>query len=98
MRKNKAVKRTSNCTANKFPAILVYMKIYVLVKPNAIANGIERTGEDKFTVRVKAKPEKGRANQAVIEVLAEYFGIAKTCVELLKGRSSRQKTFEIRGH
>ena len=71
------------------------MKIAVSVKPNAKENRVEKTGSACFAVRVKARPRQGRANEAVIEVLAEYFGIAKSQIRLLRGRASRQKMFEV---
>ena len=72
------------------------MKISVRVKPNAKENRIEKTGDKQFLVRVKARPQKGQANRAVIEVMAEYFGVAKSCVTVLKGQASKQKIFEIK--
>lgn len=71
------------------------MRISVKVKPNARENRIEKTGDNQFSVRVKAKPQKGEANQAVIEILAEYFGIAKSRIALQRGATSKQKIFGI---
>jgi len=72
------------------------MRISVRVKPNAKENRIEKIGDKQFLVRVKARPQKGRANQAVTKVMAEYFGVAKSCVTLLRGQASKQKIFEIK--
>jgi uncharacterized protein (TIGR00251 family) len=72
------------------------MKISVKVKPNAKNNRIEEVNNNQFSVWVKARPQKGKANQAVIEVMAEYFGVAKSCVTILKGQTSKQKILVIR--
>ncbi len=72
------------------------MKISVNVKPNAKQVKIERLNESHFLIRVKEKPQEGKANRAVIKVLAEYFGIPQTDVALVKGQSSREKVFEIK--
>jgi uncharacterized protein (TIGR00251 family) len=72
------------------------MKIFVKVKTNAKENRIEAMGNNQFSVRVKARPKQGEANQAVIEALAGYFDVSKSCVMLLKGHTCRQKTFLIR--
>lgn len=72
------------------------MKIIVKVIPNAKENRIEKSGNNQFLVRVKTRPYKGQANQTAIEVVAEYFGVAKSCITLLKGQTSKQKTFEIK--
>ncbi len=72
------------------------MKIFVKVKPNARENRIETTGNNQFSVQVKAKPKQGEANQAVIEVLAEHFGVGKSYISLLKGQTSKHKIFIIK--
>ena len=72
------------------------MKISVKVKPNARQEKIERINESHFLIRVKEKPQEGKANKAVIKVLAEYFGVPQSQIVLLKGQSSKEKTFEIK--
>ena len=72
------------------------MKISVKVKPNAKQEKIEKTGERDFLVWVKEKPQEGKANQAVIRVLAKYFGVPKSEVILLNGQTSREKVFEVK--
>ena len=46
---------------------------------------------------MKAPPIEGRANAALVEILAETFGVAKSKVELVIGGVSRSKVFLIRG-
>jgi uncharacterized protein (TIGR00251 family) len=72
------------------------MKISVKVKPNARQEKIERINESHFLIRVKEKPQEGKANKAVIKVLSEYFGVPQSQIVLLKGQSSREKIFEIK--
>jgi len=69
--------------------------IKVKVKPNAKKNEIKKIGEDYFEVKTTAIPEKGKANQMVIELLADYFNIPKTKITLLKGGKSREKLFKV---
>ena len=71
------------------------MKIAVKVKPGSKREQVEQLDETNFTVRVKAKPIDGKANDAVIKVLADYFDVSKSGVILLKGQTSKQKIFEI---
>ena len=71
------------------------MKITVKVKPNSKEDSVEKVGENEFMVRVKAKPQEGKANQAVVEALAEYFDVAKSRVVLLHGQTSKHKVFDI---
>jgi len=46
------------------------MKIQVKVKPNSKTEELSREG-DSFIVRVKEPPKEGKANQAVIKLLAD---------------------------
>lgn len=48
-------------------------------------------------VKVRALPDKGKANQAVLKVLAEWLKIPKTSFELVFGRRSKLKTIKISG-
>jgi uncharacterized protein (TIGR00251 family) len=70
------------------------MKIQVKVKPNS---GIEEVSEEgsSFIVKVKEPPKEGKANQAVIKLLAEYFGVPQSQVRILSGFRSRNKVVEI---
>jgi len=49
-------------------------------------------------VAVGAPPEDGKANAAVIGVLAAAFGVAKAAVSVVSGATDRRKLVEIRGH
>lgn len=71
------------------------MRISVKVKANTNREKIEKVDDANFLVWIKEKPVEGRANEAVIKALAEYFGVAKSSVALIKGQTSRQKIFEI---
>lgn len=72
------------------------MKISVKVKPSAKQERLEKRGDKDFYIWVREKPQEGRANQAVIKVLAEYFGVSKSEVTLLKGQTSKEKIFEVK--
>lgn len=72
------------------------MKISVKVKPNAKQEKIEKINVNHFLIWVKEKPQEGKANKAVIKVLAEYFGVSQSRVVLLKGHSAKEKIFEIK--
>ena len=71
------------------------MRVTVKVKPNSKEVSVEKTGEGIFTVRVKAKPADGKANDAVRDALSEYFGVKRSQVTLVIGPASRQKVFEV---
>lgn len=71
------------------------MKISVKVKLNAKEERVERLDAENLAVWVKAKPVEGKANEALREILAEYFGVARSKVMLLRGHTSRNKIFEV---
>ncbi len=73
------------------------MRISVKVKANTSRERIEKIDDGGFIVWIREKPVEGRANEAVAKALAEYFGIAKSNVVLIKGQTSKQKIFEING-
>jgi uncharacterized protein (TIGR00251 family) len=52
---------------------------------------------DALKIRVAVPPERGRANAALAEVLAEAFGVAASSVELVAGDTSRSKRFRLSG-
>lgn len=71
------------------------MKIFIRVKPRARKNQLEKIDDNVFEARVIAPPEKGKANNAIIKLLAQHFKTAKSNITLLSGQTSREKIFEI---
>jgi uncharacterized protein (TIGR00251 family) len=52
---------------------------------------------DSLKVKVKAPPEKGRANEALVAVLAERLGIDNSSVAVVSGHSSPAKLVAVDG-
>ena len=71
------------------------MKIKVRVAPRSSRDEVVKTGDD-YVVRVRAQPREGRANEAVIKLLADYFGVTRSSVRITSGLSGRNKIIEIR--
>lgn len=67
------------------------MKLFVTVKPNAKLNFVEKIDDLHFRISVKAPPQDGKANQAVVKMLSEYFDAPKSRFLLLHGESSKAK-------
>ena len=60
--------------------------------------GIEATAQGAaLKVRVRAAPDKGAANAAVTETIAEWLGIPKSRVTLVSGATARIKTIAVAG-
>ncbi len=71
------------------------MKIQVTVKPGAKNEKIVDSG-DGLIVYLHARAHDGEANAALIKVLAEYYGVSKGQVGIIKGIKSKQKLVEIK--
>ena len=73
--------------------------VILLVRAHAGArkNGILGERDGMLRVAVTAAPEKGKANKAIVALLAKTLGIAKTSIELIAGETSPQKRFLIAG-
>ena len=52
---------------------------------------------DSLKVKVKAPPEKGRANEAVVALMAERLGIDASSVAVVSGHGSTGKVVEVDG-
>ncbi|HRR95094.1 MAG TPA: DUF167 domain-containing protein [Candidatus Paceibacterota bacterium] len=71
------------------------MTIFVKVKPNASFNKIIPINKNQLEVFITAPAKNGKANEALIKILAEYFAVAPSSISLIKGLKSRNKIFEI---
>jgi uncharacterized protein (TIGR00251 family) len=67
----------------------------VRVQPRARRNEVVAQAGGVFRVRVTAAPEGGKANRAVIGLLAEALDIAPSRIALVRGAASRDKLFRI---
>ncbi len=72
------------------------LRIQIKVIPGATRTGIEWYG-DKLKIKVNVAPEKGRANAAVIALLAEKLGLPPSAVTIVSGHTSALKTVELKG-
>ena len=72
------------------------MRISVKVKANTSQERIEKIDDTNFLVWIREKPVEGRANEAVIKALAEYFSVAKSDIALIKGQTAKIKIFEVK--
>ena len=71
------------------------MKILVSVKTNSKLESIERQDHAHFLIRIRVPPVEGKANERIIELLAEYFHLPKKAIVLISGSKGKKKIFEI---
>ena len=69
----------------------------VRVIPRAKRSEVVGAGGDSLKVYVTAPPEAGRANDALIAVLAEWLDVKRQQIEILAGASGRNKLVRIAG-
>jgi uncharacterized protein YggU (UPF0235/DUF167 family) len=67
------------------------------VVPGSARPGIVGRYGDGWKVRVAEAPERGRANDAVLELLAESLAVPRRDVELVSGHRTRDKVVELHG-
>lgn len=70
-------------------------RLAVRVTPGARVVALEIV-DGMLLAKVRAKPEDGKANAAVQDLLASALGVAATRVQMLRGATSREKLFQIR--
>jgi len=69
----------------------------IAVKPRSSREGVGPIQGDRLIVAVNAPPVDGKANEAVIRVLAETFQVARSAVAIVRGETGRKKTVRITG-
>ncbi len=72
-------------------------RLRLRVAPGASAPGVVGRYGDAWKVRVAAAPERGKANDAVLELLADTLAVPRASVTLVAGGSSRDKVVELTG-
>jgi uncharacterized protein (TIGR00251 family) len=75
----------------------VHTEIKVRVLPKSSRTEIIGIEGDTYKVKLTAPPVEGKANKALIELLARRLGIGKGRVEIISGGRSRLKTVRIYG-
>ena len=71
------------------------MMITVHVKPGARENKLEWLDKETVKISVTAAPIKGKANKAVLKILATELDIAQTRLEIIRGKTARIKQIVV---
>jgi len=69
----------------------------VRVQPRAKRNAVYPAAGGGVKVYVAAPPEDGRANEAVVETIAEWLGVKRRQVEIIGGETNRNKVVQVTG-
>ena len=80
---------------NSAASRLIRVKVTPKASRNQVQEVVQEDGSTLYAVRVTAVPEDGKANVAVVALLAKHLGVAKSQLTLTSGASARLKTFKI---
>jgi uncharacterized protein (TIGR00251 family) len=69
--------------------------IQVKVKPNARASALEQQADGTWLAKIKAQPIDGKANEELVRLVAERFGLRKAQVTIKSGASGRMKLVQL---
>jgi uncharacterized protein len=72
-------------------------RLRLRVSPGATGSRVVGRHGDGWKVRVAPAPENGKANDAVVALLARTLGVARTEVTIVSGHTSRDKTVALEG-
>ena len=72
-------------------------RIAITVSPGASKTVLVGRHGDGWRVRVAAPPERGRANEALVELLAETLDVPRNSVRVVAGHAARRKIVEVDG-
>jgi len=69
--------------------------VRVRAKPGSSRRGIIRVADDALVIGLNSPPEKGRANDELIEILARLAGVPRSALTIVRGANSRDKLIAI---
>ena len=71
--------------------------IKIKVEPRSSRKGIAGVMGETLKIRLNSPPVGGAANEELIDILSEEFGIRKTAIKIVRGNSSKDKVVEVVG-
>lgn len=72
------------------------MNVSVSVITNASVNTVIYMEDRVLKVKLTASPVDGKANKALVAVLAKHYGVPKQCVSIVRGLKTKRKIVEIK--
>jgi uncharacterized protein len=72
-------------------------RLRLRVSPGAGRTALVGRHGDAWKVRVTEAPERGRANEAVLRLLADTLALPRTALKLVSGSGGREKIVELTG-
>ena len=73
------------------------LALAIRVQPRAASNEVLEVRDGRLLVRTTAAPADGKANKAVIRLVAAFLDVAPSRIRLVKGQTQRNKVLRISG-
>jgi uncharacterized protein (TIGR00251 family) len=70
-------------------------RISVIVNPNSKSVAITQISDNEFRAAVREPARDGKANLALIDLLARHFKLPKSHITLVRGHASRRKIIDL---
>lgn len=71
------------------------MRISVKAKPNAKIEKIDKVSNNALVAWIRSPAKEGKANDALLKLLSDYFDIPRSRIKIIKGHASRNKIISI---
>ena len=72
-----------------------FVTIEIVARPSASRQRIVRLDPRGLVIALNSAPDKGKANDELIEYLARVLKVARGAIEVVRGQTSRRKTLRI---
>lgn len=73
------------------------VQISIRAQPGARREGVCGVHAGRLKVAIAAPPDKGKANEAIIRVMASALGLKRSQLAITSGQTSRDKTLQVEG-
>ena len=71
------------------------MKIQINVRPNSKNLFVQKISENEYKIHLKKPALNGKANEELIDVLSNFFGVKKNSVKVIRGFTGKKKVVEV---
>jgi len=71
------------------------MRIYIKTIPRSSKNEVIELSKGEYKIKLTAPPVNGEANEMLIKILADYFNVSKSQINIVGGKSVRKKIVDI---
>jgi uncharacterized protein (TIGR00251 family) len=72
-----------------------FVTIEIVARPSASRQGIVRLDPRGLVIALNSAPDRGKANDELVDFLARTLKVARGTIEIVRGQTSRRKTVRI---